>query len=156
LHTNGYSLVRHLVTSAELSWTTVLPGTSAPLADLLLEPHRSYLAAVGELRSSCDVRALAHITGGGLIDNVARVLPEGTAAQIERGSWQVPALFTALQQAGGVNAEEMWRTFNMGVGMVAIVPAADAARTQQLAGVAARTIGRIVPSSDGARRVILQ
>src|SRR5205823_910587 len=68
LHTNGYSLVRHIVASAELSWTAVLPGTSAPLADLLLEPHRSYLAAVTELRAGREVHALAHITGGGLID----------------------------------------------------------------------------------------
>jgi len=156
LHTNGYSLVRHLVASLELRWSAVLPGTEAPLADLLLEPHRSYLAAVQELRAGHDVRALAHITGGGLIDNVARVLPEGTAAEIDRGSWQVPPLFTALQQTGGVNPEEMWRTFNMGIGMVVILPAAQAETLSRVDGMEVRTIGRVVASSDGARRVILQ
>ncbi|HKR98498.1 MAG TPA: phosphoribosylformylglycinamidine cyclo-ligase, partial [Candidatus Dormibacteraeota bacterium] len=155
LHTNGYSLVRHLVASHELRWSAVLPGTSAPLADLLLEPHRSYLTAVRELRAAHDVRALAHITGGGLIDNVARVLPEGTAAEIDRRSWAVPALFGALQQTGGVNPEEMWRTFNMGIGMVAILRAGDAAQVSRLDGMEVSLIGRVVGSSDGARRVIL-
>jgi phosphoribosylformylglycinamidine cyclo-ligase len=156
LHTNGYSLVRHIVASAELTWSTVLPGTAAPIADLLLEPHRSYLAPVGELRSRSDVHALAHITGGGLIDNVPRVLPEGTAAEVDRSSWQVPPLFNALQTAGGVNPEEMWRTFNMGVGMVAIVSAADARELDTLAGLPVWSIGRVVAASSGAPRVSLR
>src|SRR5438552_7653571 len=111
LHTNGYSLVRHIAAAHELDWGDVLPGTSAPLADVLLEPHRSYLHAVRELRARADVRALAHITGGGLVDNVPRVLPAGLAADLDRSAWAVPAIFTALQEAGGIHAEEMWRTF---------------------------------------------
>jgi len=156
LHTNGYSLVRHIVAAAELSWTAVLPGTAAPLADLLLEPHRSYLAAVSELRKGRDVHALAHITGGGLIDNVPRVLPEGTAAEIDRSAWTVPPLFTALQEAGGINPEEMWRTFNMGVGMVAVMPSDQAKDLDSLDGLPVWTIGRVVSSAGGAARVNLR
>jgi len=156
LHTNGYSLVRHVVANAELSWSDVLPGTDAPLADLLLEPHRSYLHAVNELRARADVRALAHITGGGLIDNVPRVLPSGLAAQIDRSAWPVPPIFGSLQHAGGVHPEEMWRTFNMGIGMVAIVPASDATGIDRLAGITATTIGTVVAAGESAPRVVLR
>jgi phosphoribosylformylglycinamidine cyclo-ligase len=154
LHTNGYSLVRHIVAEHELQWTDVLPGTDRPLVDLLLEPHRAYLDAIRELRRSSDVHAMAHITGGGVIDNVPRVLPEGLAATIERGSWTVPPIFGALQQAGGIHLEEMWRTFNMGVGMVVIVPG-DAPRIDSAAGIPVWRIGEVVPQS-GTRRVILK
>ena len=91
LHTNGYSLVRHIVAEHELQWTDVLPGTDRPLVDLLLEPHRCYLHAIREMRGLTDIRAMAHITGGGVIDNVPRVLPEGLAATIERSTWDDPA-----------------------------------------------------------------
>ena len=147
LHTNGYSLVRHIVADRELGWQDMLPGTDAPLADLLLQPHRSYLAAVTELRSKVDVRALAHITGGGLIDNIPRVLPAGLAAQIDRATWTVPPIFLALQQAGGIHPEEMWRTFNMGIGMVAIVPPEDAARVTRAGGIPVHRIGRVVTAA---------
>jgi len=154
LHTNGYSLVRHIVASAELTWSTVLPGTDAPLADLLLEPHRSYLSSVNELRARADVHALAHVTGGGLIDNVPRVLPPGTAAHLDRSAWTVPPIFSALQEIGGVNADDMWRTFNMGIGMVAIIGEAGARSLQEVAGLPVWTIGRVV-AAPGAPRVSL-
>ena len=147
LHTNGYSLVRHIAADRELGWQDVLPGTDAPLADLLLQPHRSYLAAVTELRNQLDVRALAHITGGGLIDNIPRVLPAGLAAEIDRTTWTVPPIFLALQEAGGIHPEEMWRTFNMGIGMVAIVPPEDAARVTRAAGLPVHRIGRVVTAT---------
>ncbi|HWW09279.1 MAG TPA: phosphoribosylformylglycinamidine cyclo-ligase [Candidatus Acidoferrales bacterium] len=147
LHTNGYSLVRHIAADRELGWHDVLPGTDAPLADLLLQPHRSYLAAVTELRNQVDVRALAHITGGGLIDNIPRVLPAGLAAEIDRATWTVPPIFRALEQAGGIHPEEMWRTFNMGIGMVAIVPPEDAARATRAAGLPVHRIGRVVTAA---------
>jgi phosphoribosylformylglycinamidine cyclo-ligase len=156
LHTNGYSLVRHIVTANELQWRDVLPGTNAPLADLLLEPHRAYLDAVRELRSRADVRALAHITGGGLIENVPRVLPDQLAVEIDTSSWSVPDLFTALQRAGSVHSEEMWRTFNMGIGMVVIVAAGDGSNIPALAaGVPVIRLGRVVPAA-GAQRVLLR
>ncbi len=155
LHTNGYSLVRHIVSEQELKYDAVLPGTSAPLADLLLEPHRCYLAAVRALRESVDVRALAHITGGGLKENTPRALPDGLGVEIERGSWPVPAIFTALQSAGGISPDEMWRTFNMGIGMVVVVPESDAGRVEMAAGLPVHRIGRVVEQS-GPERVVLR
>ncbi|MBV8195164.1 MAG: phosphoribosylformylglycinamidine cyclo-ligase [Candidatus Dormibacteraeota bacterium] len=152
LHTNGYSLVRHIVADRELSWHDELPGTGGSLADLLLEPHRSYLHAVRDLRARADVRGLAHITGGGLIDNVPRVLPNGLAAEIDRSAWSPPAIFGALQSAGHVHAEEMWRTFNMGIGMAVVVPPADAAQLTGAAGLEVLRIGRVV-SGGGTERV---
>ena len=151
LHTNGYSLVRHIVLERELDWSAALPGTDAPLADLLLEPHRCYLDAVRELRDAVDVRAIAHVTGGGLIENVPRVLPSGLSAVIDRSTWSVPALFTAIEAVGGVMAEEMWRTFNMGVGMVVAVPRAQADAVTRAAGLAVWRIGEVVESSGGER-----
>jgi phosphoribosylformylglycinamidine cyclo-ligase len=155
LHTNGYSLVRHIVTEHELSYDAVLPGTDAPLADLLLEPHRCYLPVVRALRDAVDVRALAHVTGGGLKENTPRVLPEGLGVEIERGSWPVPAVFPALQRAGGISPDEMWRTFNMGVGMVVVVPQEHAARVDMAAGLPVHRIGRVVAQS-GPERVVLR
>ncbi len=154
LHTNGYSLVRHIVAEHELQWSDVLSGTDKPLVDLLLEPHRCYLAAIREMRTLTEVRAMAHITGGGVIDNVPRVLPEGLAATIERSTWNIPPIFTALQREGGIHLEEMWRTFNMGVGMVVVVPP-DAPPITSVAGVPVWRIGEVVEQS-GPRRVILR
>jgi phosphoribosylformylglycinamidine cyclo-ligase len=151
LHTNGYSLVRHIVLTRELDWADPLPGTEQPLADLLLEPHRSYLHAVIELRQSLDVRAMAHITGGGLIENVPRVLPAGLSAVIDRTSWEVPPLFSAIERAGGVMPEEMWRTFNMGVGMVLAVPRDQAGAVSSAAGLPVWRIGEVVESAGGER-----
>jgi len=155
LHTNGYSLVRHIVSEQELKYDAVLPGTEAPLADLLLEPHRAYLAAVRALRQACDVRALAHITGGGLKENTPRALPQGLGVEIERGTWPVPAIFPALQDAGGISPDEMWRTFNMGVGMVVVVPESDAGRVPTAAGLPVDRIGRVVEQT-GPERVVLR
>jgi phosphoribosylformylglycinamidine cyclo-ligase len=154
LHTNGYSLVRHIVAEHELQWGDVLPGTDKPLVDLLLEPHRAYLHAIRELRTKTDIHAMAHITGGGVIDNVPRVLPEGLAANLDRSTWNIPPIFDALQKAGGIHLEEMWRTFNMGVGMVVIVPA-DAPTIDAAAGIPVWRIGEVIPQS-GPRRVVLR
>jgi phosphoribosylformylglycinamidine cyclo-ligase len=151
LHTNGYSLVRHIALERELEWTAPLPGTDQPLADLLLAAHRCYLHAVNELRPSVDLHAMAHITGGGLIENVPRVLPAGLSAVIERSSWEVPALFTAIERAGGVMQEEMWRTFNMGVGMVLVVPREAASTVTSAAGIPVWRIGEVVESAGGER-----
>ncbi len=154
LHTNGYSLVRHIVSTRELGYDAVLPGTDRPLGELLLEPHRSYLHAVRKLRETVDVKALAHITGGGLKENVPRVVPEGLGVDLDRSAWEVPAVFGAIQAAGGVHSDEMWRTFNMGVGMVIVVPAEQAAAVTVAAGLPVAAVGRIVERS-GAERVVL-
>jgi phosphoribosylformylglycinamidine cyclo-ligase len=155
LHTNGYSLVRHILADREIGWDAVLPGTSAPLVDLLLEPHRSYLEAIRDLRTRVEVRGLAHITGGGILGNLPRILPEGTAVRIRRSRWEVPPLFTALEAVGGVQPEEMWRTFNMGIGMVVIVPRDDAERAGEVAaGLPVLRIGEVV-RADSGHRVLL-
>jgi len=154
LHTNGYSLVRHIVSENELDYRQPLPGTDAPLADLLLEPHRSYLAPVRELRARLDVRALAHITGGGLKENVPRALPQGLGVELDRDAWPVPPLFGAIQKAGGVHPDEMWRTFNMGIGMVVVVPAEQAAEAGEAAGLPVHRIGRVVEQAAPERVVL--
>ena len=127
LHTNGYSLARKIVFEAMgLGVNDPFPGEPGSVGDVLLRQHRSYLQPLRPLLEQEVVRALAHITGGGLLDNVPRVLPEGTSARIERASWEVPPVFQVLQRAGGVDGREMFRAFNMGIGMVVIVDAADA------------------------------
>ena len=116
-HTNGYSLIRTVFAGVPLD--TVFPELGIPLADALLAPHRSYLNVL--YRHLKLVKALAHLTGGGFIENIPRVLPENLDAVIRMGSWQVPALFRLIQQRGGISVREMHRVFNMGIGMVVIV-----------------------------------
>jgi phosphoribosylformylglycinamidine cyclo-ligase len=111
LHTNGFTLVRELL------------GDEPIDADLLLTPHRLYLHAVRELRAQADVRALAHVTGGGILGNLSRVLPDGVEAQIDWGSWERPAVFAWLAERG-VEEDELRRVFNLGIGMCAVVPEA--------------------------------
>jgi phosphoribosylformylglycinamidine cyclo-ligase len=154
LHTNGYSLVRHIVSENELDYLQPLPGTDRPLAELLLEPHRSYLHAVRELRGRVDVRALAHVTGGGLKENVPRALPQGLGVELDRDAWPVPPIFEAIQRAGGVHPDEMWRTFNMGIGMAVVVPADQAGSVAEAAGVPVLHIGRVVEQSAPERVVL--
>jgi len=155
LHTNGYSLVRHIIQQREIDYTATLRGTDAPLGDLLLEPHRSYLPAIRELRRGVDVRGMAHITGGGLKENMPRVLPDGLGVELVRGSWPVPPVFTAVQEVGGVHPDEMWRTFNMGVGMAVVVPAEQAGTLSDAAGMPVFVIGRVVEQT-GPERVVLR
>jgi phosphoribosylformylglycinamidine cyclo-ligase len=113
LHTNGYSLVRKLIGDGDFD------------ADLLLVPHRLYLEEVRKLRAATDVRALAHVTGGGILGNLSRVLPEGVAAEIDWASWPRPPVFDWLVEQG-VSEEEQRRVFNLGIGMCAVVPAPEA------------------------------
>ncbi len=132
LHTNGYSLARKIVfEEAGLSTGDEMPGVGGTVADLLLEVHRSYLPEVRSLRKVADVRGLAHITGGGLIDNIPRILPEGRGVEIDLSAWETPPLFRYLAEKGGVEDLEMHRVFNMGIGMVAIVPEADSGQVPE-------------------------
>ncbi len=125
LHTNGYSLARHVFFERlELCVNDKVPGVDddrRTLGKILLEPHRSYLSALRPLLGHPALHALAHITGGGLTDNLPRVLPAKTQAEIRVGSWRIPDLFHVLQKHGEVATEEMFRVFNMGVGMVLVV-----------------------------------
>jgi phosphoribosylformylglycinamidine cyclo-ligase len=155
LHTNGYTLARRVLT--ESSWADPMPDDGATIGDALLAPHRSYLDEVRILRRAlravrADVRALAHLTGGGWEANLPRTLPDGLGAEIDTGSWVVPPIFTLIQQRGDISDEEMVRTFNLGIGMTAVVPskAVDAALE---ALPEARLIGRVARTGDGAPRV---
>ena len=156
LHTNGYSLARRIVFDRlGLGADSTFPGEDASVADVLLRVHKSYLRSVYPLVGGGRVRGLAHITGGGLVDNVPRILPEGLDARFDRTSWQVPNLFRVLQREGGVDEMEMYRAFNMGVGMVAVVAADEAdavVRDLSAAGEQAWIAGEIVP---GAGTVVL-
>jgi phosphoribosylformylglycinamidine cyclo-ligase len=156
LHTNGYSLARRILFDRMgLGPDDAFPEEEGSVADVLLRVHRSYLNALWPLIERGEVKALAHITGGGLVDNVPRVLPEGVDARFDLSSWRVPAVFRVLQREGGVERDEMFRAFNMGIGMVVAVSAhrADAV-VQELnaAGERAWVGGEIVP---GTRRTVL-
>ncbi|MBW3535995.1 MAG: phosphoribosylformylglycinamidine cyclo-ligase [Gemmatimonadetes bacterium] len=127
LHTNGYTLARKIVFERmDLGVDDTLPGTGATVADALLAVHRSYLDVLWPVLEAGRAHALAHVTGGGIPGNLPRVLGEGLGAVIRRDSWEPPGLFRALQEAGGVARGEMDRVFNMGVGMIVVVPADDA------------------------------
>jgi len=151
LHTNGYSLARRIVSERmKLTVHDMFPGEGVPTGDVLLRLHRSYLAALRPVLKS--IRAMAHITGGGLPGNVNRALPPGLNAVIDTRSWEVPNLFLQLEKAGGVARPEMFRTFNMGVGMVVFAPAEDAGVVMDCAtraGVRAWQLGHVAPG-DGS------
>ncbi len=121
------------------------------MADELLRPSVIYAPAVARLLGDVDVRAVAHITGGGIVGNLPRVLPAGVDAQLERSAWEVPRVFTEIQRHGAVSDDEMARVFNLGLGMVVVVPASDASRALGVlrqAGHAATEVGHLVDSDD--------
>ncbi|MBE8595376.1 phosphoribosylformylglycinamidine cyclo-ligase [Xenorhabdus sp. BG5] len=124
-HSNGYSLIRKILEVSQADpETTELEGK--PLADHLLAPTQIYVKSILELIEKVDVHAIAHLTGGGFWENIPRVLPENRQARINADSWQWPAIFTWLQQAGNVSEHEMYRTFNCGVGMIIALPQSQA------------------------------
>src|SRR5262245_12908205 len=129
LHTNGYSLARKLFFEvAGFSADTYVDELGCTAAQELLKPHRSYLGALDCLLNGGVIKGLAHITGGGLLENLPRILPAQTAVQIVEGSWPLLPVFKTLARIGAVSEREMYRTFNMGIGMVVIADAADAPR----------------------------
>ncbi len=129
LHTNGYSLARRIIFDQEgLAAGDEMPGTGRSVADVLLETHRSYLPEIKALLEHHDIKGLAHITGGGLTDNIPRILPAGCDVKIDTSSWEVPAVFRYLMGKGKVDPGEMYRVFNMGIGMVIILPGAERPR----------------------------
>jgi phosphoribosylformylglycinamidine cyclo-ligase len=151
LHTNGYSLARKVLFEAlGHRVDTVLPELGSTIGEALLAPHRSYLAALEPLLVRDKIRALAHITGGGFPGNIPRVLPEGLGARLNRGSWQVPQIFRLIQKGGAVSDEEMERTFNMGIGMIAVVSPSDlhdVEHSLERRGEASHVIGSVVAGS---------
>ena len=131
VHSNGYSLVRKIV--EDLDWSEE-HGLGAPLGEVLLRPTRIYVRDLEVLRAKHDVRGLVHITGGGFPGNIPRVLPEGLGARLRSGTWPELPIFRLLRERGGLSDEDMHRTFNNGLGMVAVVPAAEAASAADAVG----------------------
>jgi phosphoribosylformylglycinamidine cyclo-ligase len=151
LHTNGYSLARAVLERSGAALTDSAPDLGATIGDTLLAPHRCYVPAVLDVAERRDVRGIAHITGGGIVDNLVRVLPGGVRARLRYG-WPVPPIFGWLQRAGDLSDDEMVRAFNLGVGMAVVVAAhdADAARRDfEDAGIAAFDIGEIASGERG-------
>ncbi len=152
-HSNGYSLIRRILEVADADLDQ--PMDSTTLGEALLAPTHIYVKPLLELIEKISVHALAHITGGGLPENLPRVLPDGVNAGIDLGSWQRPAIFDWLQQQGNVEESEMLRTFNCGIGMVVAVAAADAEQATALLEAAGETVYRIgrITAGDGAPQV---
>jgi phosphoribosylformylglycinamidine cyclo-ligase len=153
LHTNGYSLARRIAFDvSRFDLRSPVPGTDVPVGEALLVPHRSYLAAVRPLLAGATIKGMAHITGGGITENLPRVLPPGTHAVIDRSAWTVPPIFSWLQQAGDVAEPDMLRTFNMGIGLIVVVGKEDAPHVVQqfaAAGEGVHTIGWIESGGGG-------
>jgi phosphoribosylformylglycinamidine cyclo-ligase len=154
-HTNGYSLLRRvLFDRLGLSLQDAFPGADRPVDEVLLRVHRSYLRPLRPLIEDGTVRALAHITGGGIQGNLDRVLPRSLDARIDRSTWEVPAEFRGVADAGGVAEAEMWATFNMGVGMIVAVEedaVADTLARLERAGEKAWRVGTLVEGAGAVR-----
>ncbi|MCL4262095.1 MAG: phosphoribosylformylglycinamidine cyclo-ligase [Anaerolineae bacterium] len=149
LHTNGYTLARQAL--AELDWQAHQETLGRSIGDALLIPHRSYLDDVQKLHNAgINIRGLAHITGGGLIDNPPRIFPEGVGAVLQWGSWPVPPIFKLIQEHGRIPQAEMSHVFNMGLGLLVIVPAPDAAKAQTVLGPQqVYSVGQMVAGVEG-------
>jgi phosphoribosylformylglycinamidine cyclo-ligase len=148
LHTNGYSLARKVLDG--LDWTANLPEIGGTLADALLAPHRAYLDDVRALwAAGVDIRGLAHITGGGLIENPPRIFPAGLGAIIRRGTWPEPPIFGLIQRLGQIDLMEMCRVFNMGLGMLVFVAPDQVAKAQ--AALPIYVVGEMVAGQPGVQ-----
>jgi len=153
LHTNGYSLAREIFFSKmRLKVTSRLPRSAISVGQELLRVHKNYQPLLAKVPSGV-IKGLAHITGGGLIDNLPRILPPNCDAVIETKSWRVPRIFQILQQNGNIDSSEMYRVFNMGIGIAAIVAERNAQRTMSL--LRAKRIGRIERGSGIVRLLLL-
>jgi len=158
LHSNGFSLVRHICFDLlKLKIDSRVPELGKTLGEELITPTRIYTETVQALLKDLPVHGMAHITGGGIVDNIVRVVPQGLGLLIRKGSWDIPPVFTFLQNAGRVPEIEMLRTFNSGIGMVALVPQAAVSDVlERLAGMheKAFVIGEVVERKDGADRLV--
>ena len=157
LHSNGFSLARHvLFDKARLTVTSKLTELDRPLGEALLTPTRIYAKQILSLVQACPIKGIAHITGGGITENLPRVFPEGVRAKINRKAWSVPPIFQVISRLGHVDREEMYRVFNMGIGLIIVVPT-DAVVTllekANALGDQGWLIGEIVAASDGKPKV---
>lgn len=157
LHSNGYSLARRVFfEQAKLTVASRLPDLDCPLGELLLKPTRIYAKQILALLAELPIKGIAHITGGGITENLPRVFPEGVGARINRNAWIVPQVFKVLSALGRVDREEMYRVFNMGIGLILVVPPASVdAVLSKTAGLGDEgwVIGEIVSASDGKPEV---
>ncbi|NLR75086.1 MULTISPECIES: phosphoribosylformylglycinamidine cyclo-ligase [Leeia] len=155
-HSNGYSLVRKIIEHSQADLNADFYGRT--LAAAIMAPTRIYVKPVLKLMESITVKGMAHITGGGLLDNIPRVLPEGLTAELQAGSWQLPKLFEWLRDAGNVAMGEMYRVFNCGIGMVLVLSAQDAEAATRIlteAGETVYRIGRIRPQLVGEAQTLV-
>ncbi len=143
VHSNGYSLVRQIVETSGLGWDADCPFGAGRLGQALLTPTRIYVRAARAAMAAGDVHALAHITGGGLIENLPRALPDALGATIDLDSWQPPAVFQWLARVGGLAEGEVLKTFNAGIGMVLVVAPASEAAVRRALGEAGETVTRL-------------
>ena len=157
LHTNGFSLVRHILFNrCGYAIDEYIPELGLTIGEELLKNHKSYVKPILNLRQTCKVKGIAHITGGGLPDNLRRILPQSCGAEIRKGSWDVPSIFPFLQQKGSVETEEMYRVFNMGIGLVLVIQsdhAAQAINTLKNEGESPYRIGEIIHGEGGVQIV---
>jgi len=158
VHSNGFSLVRAIIEKKKLSLAKEYPSFHESLGDILLKPTRIYVKAVDALLEKVPAKGLAHITGGGIASNVSRIVPEGLTVHIDTTAWEMPQIFRSLQEWGQVATPEMFRVFNMGVGMVVICREKHVkAATRALLGVSGRVwrIGHVAKSGKGEGKAIL-
>ena len=152
MHSNGYSLVRKVFFEEnKFSVDTYVPDLGKTLGEELLTPTKIYVKSVAALKG-LNIKGMAHITGGGFIENIPRILEKGLSAKIERGSWEVPVIFNLIRKLGNIEEKEMYRTFNMGIGMVVIVDKEEisfALKRLEEAGEKAFVVGEIVKGEDG-------
>jgi phosphoribosylformylglycinamidine cyclo-ligase len=156
IHSNGYSLVRRLLLEErQLSLEEVLPGFDQPLGNVLLTPTRIYVKAVLAVLDKYQVKGMAHITGGGFSENIPRMLPDGCEARIFLKSWQVPAIFNLLAEVGDLENDDLYATFNMGIGLVMAVTPSDAAGIVEILKTMGETAMEIGLVAAGEKKVIL-
>ena len=157
-HSNGYSLIRAVVDKSGISLSNTPPGFGESLGATLLKPTQIYVRPVRALLSSLEVRSLAHITGGGLLENIPRTLPDGLGVELH-ANWPIPGLFQWISDQGPVAAREMYRTFNMGIGMTVVVDAGDVPKALAILeeqGALAYQIGRVMEQQSGNARVLIE
>ena len=143
LHTNGFTLARKVLDDED--WTSQHPDLGTSIGDALLAVHRCYIHAITALeRAGLDIRGLAHITGGGVVDNLPRILPAGLGAELQRGTWPEPPIFQLIQEKGAISNDDMFHAFNMGLGMLVLVPAEQVPLAQQTLGDEVFVVGEII------------
>ena len=158
LHSNGYSLVRHVFASASWGLERVVPELGRTLGEELLTPTRVYARDLLDIIRATEVHSISHITGGGLANNLARVLPDGIGVDLDRVTWTPPAIFSLVQSVGGISQPDIEATLNMGVGMALVLPEASVASAQAVAsaaGINSWVMGAAVAEPDAPARVTL-